>query len=214
MEQAIKNGRKLILTGAIMVSAIGLTACSDDVSLNSRYATEMEANFDDYDDYEQKCSLAMQNYLLAKDEYEQDKNVQNRVSLVSATRNMGDEIVNMTKQKATDAIGLDDSKELVFSTDSDNVRFYVGNKGTFDVDKGMSAFATDSFKVDGDLKDLAGAINGVRIYKGTGESEAWESSMNDFIKDADKLYKEASSLIGNDFSISDGKISVSNEKSK
>lgn len=213
IEQAIKNGRKLVLTGAIMVSAMGLTACSEDVSLNSSYSTEMEANFENYNDYEQECSLAMQNYLIAKDEYEQDKNVENRVSLVSASRAMRSEILNMTKQKARDAINLDDNKDLVFNTDLSNVRFFVGNKGTYNPDGSLNDFIEDSYKADGELRNLAEALNRVSIYKGNGESETWERSMNDFIKSSDDLYKEATGIIGNSFSMNDDKISVSKEKS-
>lgn len=213
IEKVVKSGRKFILTGAIMISATGLIACNDEnVTLASSYATEMEANFDSYDDAEQKCSIAMQNYLIAKDEYEQERSIENRVSLVGASRKMYRAVLEMTNEKATNAIGLDDDKRLIFDTDFENTCFYIGNKDSFDIDKSRDDFIMSSYKVDRNLKNLAQVLNGVGIYRGNGESDAWNASINRFIKASDELYKEATNFIGKDFSLSDDKISVSKEK--
>lgn len=196
-----------------MISAIGLTACNDnDVSLTSSYATEMQDNFDSYDDVEQSCSVAMQNYLIAKDEYEQDQSIENRISLVSASRKMHNAIVDMTNNKASSAISLEDDKKVIFNTDFENTCFYVGNKNDFDIDQSRDDFIMDSYRVDGNLKDLAQALNGVSIYRGSGESDAWNASIRRFIKAADELYKEATNFIGKDFSVDNNKITVSKEK--
>lgn len=213
IENVVKNEKKFILTGAVMISAIGLTACNDDVSLKSSYSTQMSTDFDSYDDVDQNCSMAMQNYLIAKDEYMRNESTKNRVSLVGSSRKMYDAILEMTDQKAINIINLDNSKRLIFDTDFENTRFYLVSKEDFDIDKSRNDYIIgDSYKVDGNLKDLAQALNGVSIYRGNGESEAWDTSINKFISASDSLYKEATNFIGKNFSLDGDKISVSKEK--
>ncbi len=213
VEKVVNSGRKFILSSAIMFGATMLIACkNEDVSLTSSYATEMETNFDSYDDVEKSCSTAMQNYLIAKEEYEGNQSVDNRVSLVGASRKMYNAILDMTNQKASGIVNLDDDECLIFNTDFENTCFYVGDKDDFYIDKSRKDFITSSYRVNGDLKDLAIALNGVGIYRGNGESDAWNASINRFIKASDNLYKEATDFIGKEFSLNGDKISVSKEK--
>lgn len=210
ISRAVSDGKKLILTGLIAVSAMGLTACSNNDSIDTSYV--LGVNNDSYSDCEQSCSLAMQKYVLAQEAYNDDKSIDNRVSLISDSRDMYFNILEMTKNKTSEAIGIGDDKEVVFITNLDGVMFRVGNKNEFDLDGNFYEFGSETYEADKELKNLACSLNNISSYKGTGESNAWDNSIKDFIGDSNNLYNEACKLLGEDFVLNDGKVCISKEK--
>lgn len=216
IERVTKNGKKFIFAGAFMLSALNLTACSSNVN-EENYSNEIlandlnEVNNPSFDSFEQSCNQKMQAYTLAKETFEEDKNVQNRMNVVKTANDMSDAILMMTKQKAKEAIGTD--KEILFDTDPEHVHFKVCEEIGYDYYNSQTKYSIkNTVSVDNDLFKLAQDINAINIYKGSGENEVWENEINKYIKVADRLYDDGVQLINKDFIFENNKISVPNSK--
>lgn len=210
ISKVVSDGKKLILTSIIAVNAMGLSACSGYDNIDTSYV--LGVNNVSYSDCEQACSLAMQKYVLAQKSYNDDKSIDNRVSLISASRDMYFNILEMAKSKTSDAIGIDNDKEVIFITNLDGVMFRVGNRNEFNPDKNFYEFGSETYEADKRLKNLACSLNNFSSYKGTGESSARDNSIKSFIRDSNNLYNEACKLLGEDFVLNDEKVCISKEK--
>lgn len=197
--------RKIAATLSVSSILFTLPSCGKDTTFNydqnsqvsyekqleNALGTEIELR----DDVEQ----AFANYDIAYDNYTdlmKSKNsnvidqVEARVELVSATREMADKAKTLLNDQARSALQVSDDVSLDIRREEeigDYVR--VMEDGEITIYTGVP---DEINPIMNDLEELS-------IYKGTGENSAWDKEIKDYNKTAQRLYNNAINSITEDY---------------
>lgn len=165
---------------------------------------------------------ALSEYDISYDNYQTEYNnnkdskatVKSRINLVESTKKL---------TNIADGVMIDKIKQALNITDKD-IKVSInrvggsGNEEIVDVinvtKNGQTLYQFESDQVPKEMSDLLTNINGINIYQGNGENDAWDNEMNKYNNKGIDLYNNILGMIDNEYEVNDSKLVNINTETK